>query len=283
MVIATNVSYTVASGKSIFGGIVSENIARLWIVAGQSNARGLADISGAPLSTNPVVGVSTFKRTSKLSGVGSWQPLNHTTNIYDASGDGKFGPELQLMKRAASEHYSTGPENCFLVKVTQGGTSLGVDWADGSDLRNSLIYHIESAIADLQANNDFDVVKVMGLYWDQGEWDARFQSLADSYESNLTAFIADIRSHVGSNDLPIVLRKHDPSIATNDYTPLDYITTVIAAQESVADSDLNVFLTNEVFTNIGDGLHLDAVAQNKQGDVVFETLETTGGRIINGA
>lgn len=274
MVSSVDASYR-TNNNYIYGGMFSPNDAHLWIIAGQSNALGLAPIAGAPADTNPVTGAEIFKRTTKLTGVGTWQPLNHTTNTYDPDGDGKFGSELQLMKHAAAEY---SYDNCYLVKVSEGGTSLYTDWASGSDLRNSLIFHITEAITELKTR--FDRVLVWGIYWDQGEWDSLGSTAADAYQTNLTALIADLRGVVGANDLPIVVRRMDASIITNDFAPLNYVGTVIAAQDAVAASDDHVFLTQEPFLDIGDGLHLNAVAQNRQGDVVFDILKANGGRFV---
>ncbi len=269
-------SYSVESGKPIFGGW-SGKVAHVWIILGQSNASGRADLSDAPIGTNPgpISGVNIFKRSTLTTGVGAWKPLTVSNNQYDLRG--QFGSELQMMKMAAAKYYSSGDSSVHLIKIAKGGTSLAVDWADGSAIRNSVINdHLLPALSDL--SNNFDVVKVHGVYWDQGEADAETLSYSQNYQANLSDFIAAIRSAVGVSLLPFVVRRMNVSAAG-----LPYLSNVIAAQDAVASVDPNSHLTDEAWSHVGDNLHLDGAAQNNQGNVVFNLLESISSGFIHKA
>lgn len=252
-------SYSVVSGAGIYGGLA---VANVWIMAGQSNAAGRVPIAQAPASTNPVAGVNTWKRTTYTSGAGAWAALSHSNNQYDLQS--KFGSELQLMKNAVAEY-----SNVHLIKLAKGATSLAVDWAAASALRVSLITdHINAALTDLVAN--YDIVKIHGFYWDQGEQDGILEANSLAYESNLNSFIAAIRAATVAN-LPFVARRMYAGISG---TGGNYIDNVIAAQDAVVAADANAHLTNEAWSDIGDGIHLDATAQNNQANVVYALLKT---------
>lgn len=254
-----NDSYSVSSGKTIFAGM---SVAHVWIIAGQSNASGRVPIAQAPSGTNPLTGVKTWKRTTHTTGEGAWQTLSHSNNQYD--NQNQFGAELQLMKNANAVY-----DNAHLIKLADGGTSLAVDWAAASALRVSLITdHINDALNDLAAN--YDHVRVHGFYWDQGEQDGITEAHALAYQSNLESFISAVRAATVEN-LPFVARRMYSGISGAGG---NYIDDVISAQDAAAGADSNLFLTNEAWSHVGDNLHLDATAQNNQGNVVFNQLKS---------
>ena len=75
-------------------------------------------------------------------------------------------------------------------------------------------------------------VRVMGLYWDQGESDGK--SAADEYQENLANFINVVRRETGIPDLKVFIRKH--------IFRWPNIDTIIAAQQEIASNDPNCHL-----------------------------------------
>lgn len=136
----------------------------------------------------------------------------------------EFGPEVSFGRAIADAspqyHYA-------LIKGAVGGTGLWNDWnpttgAIYADFRNT----VTAGLAALQAAGH--TTEIVGMLWHQGEDDA-IEGQAGNYGSNLTAFIADIRSRYGAK-LPFIIgepwRGSGPAFVT-----------VAQAQEAVAAAD----------------------------------------------
>lgn len=84
---------------------------------------------------------------------------------------------------------------CIVMKETAGSTSLAVDWAEDSDLRDSLIDRANALMTLLTGMGKTATIK--GFYWNQWEGDAD----TTAYKTNLENFIADLRANItGMND-----------------------------------------------------------------------------------
>jgi hypothetical protein len=87
------------------------------------------------------------------------------------------------------------------------------------------------AMADLKRR--YKEVRVIGLYWDQGESD---RSQAEEYGKNLRALFAAFRNDIGLADLQIFVRKHVFQHGDESFAP------VLAAQVEVTKEDPHAHL-----------------------------------------
>jgi hypothetical protein len=119
----------------------------------------------------------------------------------------------------------------FVIKYGPGATTLHRDWnpekqdGDRPCYARWLSYY-RKGMAELA--DTYPEVRLVGLYWDQGESDG-IENKADDYAENLTKFIATVRKDTGLPQLPFFIRKH---IFT-----WDNIDTIVAAQEQVVQQD----------------------------------------------
>lgn len=214
---------------------------RVFLLGGQSNMLGRAASSGLP--TSPVN--LQLPQDDVLLYYG-------TTLTTLRPGSGKFttefGPEVSFGRAIAD----ASPQYTYaLIKGAVGGTGLWDDWnpATGTvyaDFRNT----VAAGLAALQAAGH--TTEIVGMLWHQGENDA-IQGQQANYASNLTAFIADVRSRFGAK-LPFIIgepwRGSGPAFVT-----------VAEAQEAVAAADpYSSFIPTSDLT-LFETYHFDAPSQ----------------------
>lgn len=123
------------------------------------------------------------------------------------------------------------PENdIFVIKHAHGGSNLYRHWKPENQSGKNGFYSMwlesyREGIASLK--KDYPEVRVIGLYWDQGESDG--DKAATEYEANLTHFISVLRRDTGIPQLPFFIRKH--------IFRWPNIDTIIAAQLKIAAKD----------------------------------------------
>lgn len=229
---------------------VGANITRpalVFLVAGQSNAGGCGVISpelhrerGNHIE-RPLVPGSTAKEMELSTNPDDythchiWVPdhgferIDPYRNLKPAKpGTPGHGVELPVVRELEKRF----PGNdIFVIKYGPGATTLHRDWnperqdCDVPCYATWLGYYrkgmAELAVAYLE-------VRVIGLYWDQGESDG-IEDKADEYAENLSNFIARVRKDTGIPRLPFFIRKH--------VFNWDNIDTIIAAQEMVVEND----------------------------------------------
>ncbi len=253
-------------------------VTQIFVVAGQSNAGGQADTEGLSEELLSQPDVKYWYDTERGYSNNSFRelaPLNST-----------FGPELNL-GRILADHLE---DEVAIVKRSIGGTELAElpgqgDWSPNSsrELYASLLQHINAAKADIVSRGD--TPHLAGLFWMQGESDAKSGSqaggffsppqpeTANAYETNLTNFIASLRADLESPELPVFVGEinigDDPSITTDpdsDYNTSfgewDFTPTVQAAQAAVAAADPQTHLIEtQQFSLLPDYLHFDQAGQ----------------------
>jgi Carbohydrate esterase, sialic acid-specific acetylesterase len=213
---------------------------KVFLLGGQSNMLGRAPSSGLP--TSPVN--FQLPQADVLFYYGST-----LTTLRPGSGREltEFGPEVTFGRAIADAMPS---ENIAIIKYAAGGTALYNDWAPGTGgnytaFRNT----VTSGLAALQAAGHTS--EIVGMLWHQGESDAIEKQQA-LYQSNLTAFIADVRSRYGAN-LPFLIGEIRRSSA-----PFD---TVADAQIAVADADAKAVFVPANDLSFSDLYHFDAPSQ----------------------
>ena len=221
----------------------------VFLVAGQSNAGGCGVFSlevhkalgrhkSRPLvagSTAEEVGLSTDAADYTHSymwvpGEG-FQRANPETNVRPTKMNEKWhGMELPVIRELEKRF----PDNdIFVVKYGPGNVNLHHQWnptrKDG--LYAMFLGYYRKAMATL--SETYPEIRVVGLYWDQGETDG-INGKHGEYAKNLKAFIAAIRRDTHVPELNVFVRKH-----IFNWPNID---AIIAAQEKVAADDLGCYL-----------------------------------------
>jgi len=225
----------------------TQNPAIVFMVAGQSNAGGCGIYSPemhkelgrdkqrplVPGTTAAEVGLPTDAAAYTHSYI--WMPdtgferLDPMVNTRPPQRDQKMhGMELPIVHRLEKRF----PDNdIYIIKHGPSGRNLHHDWNPGREGGHYSRWLDISQKALTQLGKEYSEVRVIGLYWDQGESDTGH---ADVYADNLTHFIAKFRADSGLPELKVFIRKHIYRGGAMD--------KIIAAQEAVAAKDKNSFL-----------------------------------------
>lgn len=270
---APKVSFLLAAMICLTGAIQAETI-HVFLIGGQSNADGRANISGSsqnltPVLANPQTDVPIYYGLSASGPSGSYPFLNSGTLTDLKPGisavSGKFGPELSFGRSMADYYASTTGESIALIKYAVGGTDLAVDWKAGGNATTTgdggsyLNFQsiVSSGLAKLQAENPGDTIVISGMIWMQGESDA-VAAYSSLYQANLTNFLADVRATYGAS-LPIVIGQLSVNQTNLNAT---YLNTVRNAQSAVAAANpLNGLVVTDTFALDGDNLHFNRPGQ----------------------
>lgn len=220
----------------------TDSPALVFLMAGQSNAGGCGVLSPemhqalgrdkdrplTPGTTALEIGLATDAADYTHSYM--WVPgqgferADPQANLRPTTPDaGWHGIELPVIRELEKRF----PGNdIFVVKHGPGATNLFHDW--NPDRRDgeyaTWLGCYRGAMAQLV--RDYPEVRVVGLYWDQGESDG---DKAGDYLGNLTRFLAAVRRDTGLPDLSVFIRKH-----IFDWNNID---TIITAQHKVVASD----------------------------------------------
>lgn len=182
-------------------GLLSAETVNIVLVAGQSNASGRADIAELPAS--PFDSEIEFYYDTDVRGASTRTDSSGQFVVLAPPGV-TFGPEMTLGRTL----HHQGVENLAVVKVTRGGTNLRTDWErdnDGGDQMYALFIDTTEAAFDLIEQRG-DTVNVLGMVWHQGEGDAGYEANnPGAYQSNLTSFIANVRSDLNRPALPFII------------------------------------------------------------------------------
>ena len=233
---------------------------KIYILAGQYNMQGKGDIDGdGGNSLRSLVNGEAKKDYQFLvQDDGEWverkdvwmhydlapfQGLRHgpLTPGYGSSG-GQVGPEIGFGHKMVDHQDG----QVLIIKAAWGGKSIGHNFlppsigkyetpvdpdAPGYFLHQTLnlVEQVTEKIDILFPDYKGQGVEVAGICWHQG-WNDQYGDLAPEYETNLAAFIRDIRSAehgLGIPDLPFV-------IATSGMMPAD--SPVVKGQLAMADA-----------------------------------------------
>ena len=226
-------------------------VVKVFLLGGQSNSVGQAPTSGLP--TSPV---------------DLQQPQNDVQFYYDGSqlttlrpGSGgnpppsglHFGPEVTFGREVADASPSVA---YAIIKHGENGTALYNDWAPGTGASYTAFRNtVDAGLAALQTAGY--TTEIVGMLWHQGESDA-IESEQDNYASNLTAFIADVRTRYGAN-LPFLIGEIRRSNGAK-------FVTVADAQIAVAAADENAKFVPASDLTFSDTYHFDAPGMTTLGE-----------------
>ena len=176
---------------------------------------------------------------------------------------GNFGPELKF-GHMIGDHLDN---EVVIIKSAIGGTRLHSDWRPPSAVAQrggqvgplylDMIRRVHNLLKDPKAfypDYEGQGFELAGLLWLQGETDACDPVEGLEYEANLIDFIADFRSDLGVDDLPIIIAQINDSDCWDDGDKQGpYIR---ATQKKVAESDPYAawFITSD----LDPGFHYDS-------------------------
>lgn len=225
----------------------TQNPAIVFMVAGQSNAGGCGVYSPemhkelgrdkarplVPGTTASEIGLPTDAAAYTHSYI--WLPktgferLDPMVNTRpDKRGEKMHGMELPMAHRLEKLF----PNNdIYLIKHGPSGRNLYHDWNPAIEHAHYARWLEFTSKGLSQLSSEYPEVRVIGLYWDQGESDGDH---ADAYADNLANLIATFRKDAGIPELKVFIRKHIYRGGAMD--------PIIAAQEKVAANDSNAFL-----------------------------------------
>lgn len=211
----------------------------VFLLGGQSNMDGAAKVDSTDVHFYELPeGVSLWENGKKMS---------------NSAENKRIGPEygiaLELKKLFPNREI-------WLIKRAVGGVSLyawspfwskqkadSTENAWAGDLYASLIGDVNQIVA--QQNVEFG-----GLFWMQGERDAKYRFTAERYQKNLYDLLLHFRKETKPN-LPFILGRINPP--TIDHP---YVLTVRKAQESFAMNDFHTALvTTDDLPKESDRLH----------------------------
>lgn len=231
----------------------------VFLIGGQSNADGRADPAGLPTSPvnlqQPQADVDFFGHGGAL------------TTLRPGS---QFGPEITMGRRLAESLGDGVASRVALIKYGVGGTSLAVDWRAGGTATTSgdgpryvtFQQTVAAGLSALAAAYPGAAIEIEGMLWVQGERDAVIGT-ENAYETNLAAFIADVRATYGA-DLPFAISRLSINQTALDAARLAVIRT---AQTQVAAADPSkALLDTDGFGVQPDNLHFDTPGQQELGD-----------------
>ena len=224
--------------------------ALVFLVAGQSNANGCGILSpeihtefkAEQKKKRPLVPGSTAKEVGLPIDADDYthsyiwapdakelQPVDPKSNLHppklDVTGHGMELPVVRELEKRFPEN------DIIVIKLAHGGTKLYRHWDPEWESSKNCYVKFMASYRDAMARlvELYPEVRVIGLYWDQGESDGA--NAADEYEENLTNFINVVRRETGIPELNFFIRKH--------IFRWPNIQTVIAAQLTIAANDPN--------------------------------------------
>jgi hypothetical protein len=218
----------------------------VFLIAGQSNAGGVAAFSS---ETNENAGMAKKHPTipgSTAKEVGIPIVMNAYPRCFIwGRGFERLTPGKNL-KGGYNDPYRHGIElpmamllekqfpdaDKFFIKHGPGGHNLHTQWKAeaGPDYKN-FKGQLDGAMGELKKR--YQKVRVIGLYWDQGESD---RPKANEYGKNLRALFASFRKDTGITDLPIFVRKHLFQHGDESFVP------ILEAQVEVTKEDAHAHL-----------------------------------------
>ena len=230
---------------------------RVYLFAGQSNMVGASAITSelasvAPQMIAPPDDVLFFGPDADRSTRWGWLP-SATEPTQPFYGPG-FGPELSAARRLAALH----PRSAVaIVKLARNGTSLHTDW--NPDRRNSLYHallartrHALDALRSVATD-----VRIGGVFWMQGEWDADTLAHADAYGVRLQRFIARLRTDLDAPHLPVVIGRIRDVRRVSLWRPFSHVVRREQAEVAVADPFTHLVSTDALTIDPRSPVHFD--------------------------
>lgn len=273
----------------IQGGEEVENVAKVIIIGGQSNATGCSVGANLANYVSPekyqefVNGYSNVKimYASGANSSGNISIGNQSTTFVDVKiGQGiydtRFGPELGLASYL-SEHFPD--ETFYIIKYAIGSTSLAGHWNPSNSAQSVCLQQFNALVSKglTQLESEGLTPEIVGFLWIQGESDAKSANACQLYYGNQVMLVKNIRekyaSYAPSEGIPFV----DVAIMEEGMWAYAFLLNEFKMNYSL-ESDLNYFIdTNkEGFTCLkenNDNAHYDSYSMLRIGEICAENLK----------
>ncbi len=201
-----------------------------------------------------------------------WQTLEPGYSIEPGFGGpllgGTFGPEVSFASEISE---ATGTDNKVgIIKVTDGGTSLAVDWRapgsnsvddEGGPLYSLLVNQARAALAALEAEGNTGTIR--GLVWHQGESDTGGSGRINNYQDRFENFVVQLQADLGLDVLPTVIGELAPSREVAAFT--DVQEDIDVQNELISLTRSDGLTTFGETAGDGDFTHLDTASQIELG------------------
>jgi hypothetical protein len=200
IVVLSLVLVVLGLGSSAFA--VDKPIVHVFLLMGQSNMVGTAPTSDITTSGSPLAYLNYTQSTAtdsvKIANTSNTTSTSGTFNymgVGNSSQGGSFGCELSLGRDLGARYAG---QTIYFIKAPYNATSLSADWKPGTgtdyytNAGTEWKHMIDATRAALNTLSASYTPQIDGFFWHQGESD--LSQSTSSYETNLRAFIADVRS-----------------------------------------------------------------------------------------
>lgn len=174
-----------------------------------------------------------------------WRPLDPAT--VQKRG---FGPEIVFAHEKSKELN----EPIGIIKFSKGGTSLAEDWA--LDREESLYHKLLTLVRSAQQSRE---IEICGMFWMQGEADAKDAGMAENYAGNLQQFITKARADLMTPQMPFICGR----INSPEYK-FPYTAEVRKAQERCPINHY-AWIDLDALPKVADNLHYNTAGIKMMG------------------
>lgn len=240
-----------------------------YFLLGQSNAKGLALLTGLPSELQGTIPKSYvyYKPNAEADSDaafstdnGFWTPLSETWD--NVNNPIAFGPE----RRFAYEMQNYLGREIFIIKVAKADTALSaestagvvgsgglLDWSPTTSVnelyKRAITHYWGIAKAKLIAMGRVPIAK--GGLWMQGERDTNYTLFASSYYDNCVALLSSFRTDFGNPTMHWSIGR----ISDDVRNAAPFGVTVYNAQQSLGGLPYNDWIDTDAYTMAGDGVH----------------------------
>lgn len=177
------------------------------LIVGQSNQVGVNRVTLDLQNTHNDAKIDFWSRAGTAP---TWEHISDGWETLHSFQLGNSSDRAFLRRLADLGHNHVG------LKFASNGKPLAAYFRKGYEGWGHLTQAIDDAIAEWPS--DRPPLRIMGLYWVQGQDDAvRGQAVAEAYAANMKEFIWDLRQYVGNYAMWFVSPAHPPSWASTEY------------------------------------------------------------------
>jgi len=230
---------------------------KVFIFGGQSNMVGF----GASVEELPPALRGAQQNVVVFDGA-KWAPL-----VAGKTTGGQPGPEVSCAQKLSAEL----KEPIGIIKLAVSGSSLAGDWAIAKP--RSLYGQLVTTVKAARQGREIEIV---GMFWLQGERDARNGAMANAYAENFKNFIRKAREDFTSPKMFFVAGRVNPP-----KNPYAFVDTIRKAQEECKEENY-AFVDCDSLAKRSDMVHYTTMGLvdlgHKFADQVLTLMGKTPGR-----
>lgn len=225
----------------------------IYLLMGQSNMVG-RDTQGLTTQVD-------HPQVFSLNAAGEWRIARDPIHVKDSRIEPGIGPGIPF----ALEMLKTDPGRSIgLVPCAVGGSPLK-RWVKGGDLYEKAVVKAKLAAKD-------GVIR--GVLWHQGETDSEDLQSASTYRERLSGMIQDLRTDLGSPDLPVIVGQLGEFLAQQP----DRFAHVEAVRSAIRQMPELLpklgYADSAGLGHKGDRLHFDTAAEQELGRRYARVMQT---------